>query len=59
MIKIKQWMKSWTINFGLLLQIAAGVQLYVDGLGNPAATMVVGVIIILLRFKTTKGLDKK
>ena len=59
MKKIKQYLKSWTINFGLLLQIAAVAQTYVDGLGNPLATMIVGVIVIGLRFKTTQPVSEK
>ena len=59
MSKIKQWLKSWTINFGLLLQLAAVGQVYVDGFGNPFYTMVVGMIFIGLRFKTNEALEKK
>jgi len=57
--KIKQYLKSWTINFGLLLQIAAVVQLYYEDIGNPFATMIVSVIVIGLRFKTTESLSEK
>lgn len=56
---LKQWIKSWTINFGLLLQMAAMVQVYYEDLGNPFATMVVGVVVIWLRFKTTQAVSEK
>lgn len=57
--KIKQYLKSWTINFGLLLQLVAGLQVYIDGLGNPAATMLIGFIVVGLRFKTTRPVSEK
>lgn len=58
--KIKQYLKSWTINFGLLLQVGAVVQTYVGTLGNPLLTSLIGVVIVLLRFKTTQAVgDKK
>ena len=57
--KLKQYLKSWTINFGLLLQIAATVQTYYEGLGDPRATAIVGIIIILLRFKTNMTKEYK
>lgn len=56
---IKQWLKSWTINFGLLLQLAAVVQTYIDGWGNPLVTMIVGIIVIGLRFKTKQAVADK
>ena len=56
---IKKWFKSWTINFGLLLQLAAVFQVYVEGQGNPVYTMIVGMVIIALRFKTTQALEDK
>ncbi len=59
MNKIKQYFKSWTINFGLLLQIGAVVQTYIGTLGNPLLTSLIGVVIILLRFKTTQPVGEK
>ena len=56
---IRQWLKSWTIKFGLLLQIAAQVQVYYEDLGDPFATMLVSIIIIGLRFKTTQPVSEK
>lgn len=57
--KIKQYLKSFTINFGLLLQIAAALQFYYQDIGDPFATMVVGLIVIGLRFKTNSSLADK
>lgn len=59
MKKIKQWLKSKTIDFGLLLQIAGVVQLYADSLGNGMATMAIGIIVIILRAKTHESLADK
>ena len=59
MNRIKQYLKSYTINFGLLLQLTAVFQVYIDGYGNPLATMMVGMIVIGLRFKTTESLNDK
>jgi len=56
---IKQICKSWTINFGLLLQVVAILQTYINGLGNPELTAGIGIIVILLRFKTTKAVHEK
>lgn len=57
--KIKQYLKSWTINFGILLQVAAALQLYYQDIGNPFATMLVSVVVIGLRFKTTEAVSEK
>ena len=57
--RTKQYLSSWTINFGLLLQMMAVVQTYVDGLGNPLATMLVGIVVVALRFKTNNALHEK
>ncbi len=59
MKKIKQWLKSWTINFGILLQVAAALQTYYENIGNPFATMIVSIIVIGLRFKTVKPVSEK
>ena len=56
---IAKYFKSWTINFGLLLQIAALLQGYYEDTGDPFATMVVGIVVIALRFKTTQALEDK
>lgn len=57
-------LKSKTINFGLLLAIAGAVQLNLPALQlDPTtqgwATMVVGVIVVALRFVTTKPVNEK
>jgi len=59
MKSIKQWLKSWTINFGLLLEIAGVIQIYVDSLEYGLATTFVGIVIIGLRFKTNQPLSDK
>lgn len=57
--RARQYLSSKTLNFAALLQMAAIVQVYVDGLGNPLATMIVGVIVAYLRFKTTEPVHEK
>ena len=57
--KIWLSLKSKTLNFSLLLQLMAIVQVYVDGIGNPLATVAVAVIVALLRFKTTQSVHTK
>ncbi len=57
--RVRQYFKSKTLNFALLLQMTAVVQIYVDGLGNPLATMIVGLIVAYLRFKTTQPVHEK
>lgn len=57
-------LKSKTINFGLLLAIAGAVQvnlpsLQLDPATQGVATMVVGVIVVVLRFLTTKPVSEK
>ncbi len=59
MKSIKQWLKSKTVNFGLLLQIAAVAQIYVDSLDRAALTAIVGIVVIVLRFKTSEALEDK
>lgn len=59
MSKIRQWLKSKTINFGLLLSIAAVVQVYIDSLNNALFTMLISVIVVILRFKTTEAVEDK
>lgn len=55
----KKCLKSLTINFGLLLQVAGAVQIYAEDMGDPKLTMITGVIVILLRFKTNKPISDK
>ena len=57
--KIKQYFKSWTINFGLLLQLVAVGQVYIGTLGNPLFTAIIGVVVVALRFKTTQAINDK
>ncbi len=59
LIKIKQWFKSWTINFALLLQIAVPIQVYLEQSGYAVATMIVSIIVIALRLKTTEAVHEK
>lgn len=59
MKSIKQWLKSKTINFGLLLEISGPIQIYVDSLEYGLATMAVGIIVIILRAKTNQALEDK
>lgn len=56
--------KSKTINFGLLLAIAGAVQLNLPALQlTPEtqgwATMVVGIVVVVLRYLTTKPVSQK
>ncbi len=57
--QVKQWFKSWTINFGLLLQITVPIQVYLEQSGYAAATAIVSVIVIVLRFKTKQAVHEK
>ncbi len=56
---IKQWFKSTTINFGLLLQITVPIQVYLEQSGYALATMIVSIIVIALRLKTTEAVHEK
>ena len=58
---VKVWfsLKSKTLNFSLFLQLTAVVQVYIEGIGEPLATMAVALIIAMLRFKTKKDVHKK
>ncbi len=56
---VKQWFKSTTINFGLLLQITVPIQVYLEQSGYALATMVVSIIVIALRLKTTEAVHEK
>ena len=57
--QIKQYFKSWTINFGLILQLVAVAQVYVGTMGNPLFTAIIGVVVVALRFKTTQAINDK
>ncbi len=59
MKKIKQWLKSKTIRYGLLLSAMGVVQVYVVSLNTPILTMVAGLIVVWLRFKTVKPVGEK
>lgn len=66
MNKIKQWLKSWTVNYGLLLVIAGSLQQNFDYLKTLVGEknygllfVVVGIVVVVLRFKTTKALEDK
>lgn len=56
---IKQWFKSKTINYGLLLTMMGVVSMYVETLNTPMFTMLSGLVVIMLRFMTTKPLSEK
>ncbi len=56
---VKQWFKSTTINFGLLLQITVPIQVYLEQSGYALATMIVSIIVIALRLKTTEAVHEK
>ena len=56
---IKQYFKSWTFNFALILQLVAVVQVYVGTMGNPLFTAIIGIIVVALRFKTTQHINDK
>ena len=57
--QIKQYFKSWTFNFALLLQLVAVGQVYVETMGNPLFTAIIGLIVVGLRFKTTQAINDK
>ena len=66
MSKLKKWMKSWTINYGLLLVILGSLQQKFDylrkliGEENYGLSFVaVGVVVVVLRFKTTTAVEDK
>ena len=57
-------LKSKTIDFGLLLVIGGAIQLNLPALQlDPKiqgwATMVVGIIVVILRYLTTKPVNEK
>lgn len=59
-------MKSWTINYGLLLVILGSLQQNFDYLRKligeenyGLAFVVVGVVVVVLRFKTTTAVEDK
>ena len=59
-------MKSWTINYGLLLVILGSLQQNFDylrkliGEENYGLTFVaVGIVVVVLRFKTTTAVEDK
>jgi hypothetical protein len=63
---LTKWKRSKTVVFGLLVALLGGVQTYlpnVDHLFAPSTygviTFTVGMVIIVLRFYTTKPLDDK
>lgn len=56
---IRQWLKSKTINFGLLLQLVSAYQLYINQLDNALYTFLISTVVIYLRFKTTQPVDDK
>jgi len=66
MSKLKQWRKSWTINYGLLLVILGSLQQNFDYLRKligeenyGLAFVAVGIVVVVLRFKTTTAVEDK
>lgn len=57
--KIKNAWKSKTMIFGMLLQAAPLVQEYFGAIGDPRGYMIIGLIMMWLRYVTTKPLDEK
>ena len=63
---IKQWLKSWTINYGLLLVSLGSLEVNFSYLKNIIPEkyygllfVVVGVLVVVLRFKTTTAVNNK
>lgn len=62
---IRKWYRSWTINFGVLLSVAGVIQLNLamvqEQLGKHYGwvTIAIGVVVVLLRAKTNKGLNER
>jgi hypothetical protein len=59
MDKILPWLKSKTVWFAMLLQLAPVVQAYYGAVNDPFGYMVIGMFIIGLRAITTKPLSEK
>lgn len=66
-LRLKRAWKSWTVNYGLLLVIFGELQrqenylsYYITDTKQFGAIMtVIGLLVVLLRFKTAKGLENK
>ena len=65
-MNIKKWMKSWTINYGLVLVILGSLQQNFDYLKTligeknyGLAFVAIGIVVVVLRFKTTNSLEDK
>lgn len=63
---LAKWKKSKTVLFGLLVAVLGGVQTLlpnIDHLFSPGVygvvTFTIGMVIIVLRYFTTTGLDEK
>lgn len=59
MSKILQWLKSKTVWFALLLQLAPVVQEYYGAVSDPLGYMIIGMFVIGLRAVTDKPLSEK
>lgn len=66
MNSIKKMFKSWTINYGLLLVIAGSLQQNFDYLKSMVGEknygllfVLVGILVVVLRFKTTTPVSEK
>jgi len=57
--KVRQWLKSRTVNYGLLLSMFGVMQVYIEGLNQPFYTMLAGMLVVYLRFKTTVPVSAK
>lgn len=64
--KIKQYLKSWTINYGLVLMLVGSLEANFQYLKNyipdkwyGILLILVGLLVVVLRFKTTTSLKNK
>lgn len=64
--KIKQWLRSKTINYGLLLMIVGSLEInfnylkeYIPEEWYGALFVLVGILVVILRFLTTTSLKNK
>lgn len=68
--KINRWRRSWTVNWGLLLQLVGyfhdniaqvmpAIKRVIPNDEVGAFVMAIGMVVIVLRFKTTKPLAER
>lgn len=63
---IKKWLRSWTVNYGLALMLVGSLEVnfhYLKGFipekWYGAIFVLVGLVVVVLRFKTTTSLMEK